>query len=176
MKNVILIGFMGTGKTSTGKMLASKLGIAFIDMDQKIEEEAGMSINDMFATHGEAYFRAKEHEMACRLAERQNAVISTGGGTVKNPTNMEALRKSGVIVCLKARADVVLERTSCRGTRPVLDKEDRGDRQQAIEKLMAERKSLYAQADFSVDTSELSPMLVVDEIMRFLKVRGVIHA
>ena len=91
MKNVVLIGFMGTGKTSTGKVLAAKLGAAFIDMDQKIEEEAKMTIPEMFNKYGEAYFREKEHELACRLAARQNAVISTGGGTVKNKANIEAL-------------------------------------------------------------------------------------
>lgn len=176
MKNVVLIGFMGTGKTSTGKVLAAKLGAAFIDMDQKIEEEAKMTIPEMFNKYGEAYFREKEHELACRLAARQNAVISTGGGTVKNKANIEALHKSGVVVCLSANVDTILTRTSSRGTRPVLDKADDGDRRQAIEKLLNERKALYKQADFMVDTSELSPLLVVDEIIRFLKTRGVLHA
>lgn len=176
MKNVVLIGFMGTGKTSTGKMLAARLGAAFIDMDQKIEEEAGMSIPEIFAQKGEAYFRAQEHELVQRLSVRRNAVISTGGGTVKNPDNTALLKKNGVIVCLNASVDTVLERTSRRGTRPVLDSEDRGDRRQAVEKLMKERRELYKQADFAVDTSDLSPMQVADHIVRFLKTRGVIHA
>ena len=176
MRNVILIGFMGTGKTSTGKMLAQKLGCAFIDMDVKIEEEAGMSIPEIFAKFGEAYFRKLEHELAVRLGSRRNAVISTGGGTVKNPANMEALKQGGTVVCLQADVDTVLQRTSCRGTRPVLDKEDTGDRRQAVEKLLAERESLYAQADFAVDTSELSPLQVVEIIVKTLKTRGALHA
>lgn len=176
MKNVVLIGFMGTGKTSTGKMLAARLGAAFIDMDQKIEEEAGMSIPEMFAQKGEAYFREREHELVQRLATRCHAVISTGGGTVKNPENIALLRKGGVIVCLSANVDTVLERTSRYGTRPVLDGEDHGDRRQAVEKLMEERRGLYKQADFTVDTSDLSPMQVADHIVKFLKTRGVIHA
>ena len=110
MRNVVLIGFMGTGKTSTGKMLAAKLGAAFIDMDQKIEEEAGMSIPDMFAQKGEDYFRAQERALVKRLAARRNAVISTGGGTVKNPDNVADFKKSGVIVCLSASVDAVLAR------------------------------------------------------------------
>lgn len=176
MRNVVLIGFMGTGKTSTGKMLAVRLGVAFIDMDQKIEEDAGMSIPDMFAQKGEPYFREQEHKLVLQLSARRNAVISTGGGTVKNPDNIAALKEGGVIVCLSANVDTVLERTNRRGTRPVLDNEDRGDRRQAVEKLMEERRELYKQADFTVDTSDLSPMQVVDQIVRFLKTRGVIHA
>ena len=176
MKNVILIGFMGTGKTSTGKMLASKLGCAFIDMDQKIEEEAGMCIPDIFAQKGEAHFRQLEKELVERLSARRNAVISTGGGTVKNPDNVAAFKKSGIIICLSASVDAVLERTKRHGTRPVLDQADQGDRRKAVESLMAERKDLYKQADFTVDTSDLSPLQVVDVVVRFLKTRGVLHA
>lgn len=176
MKNVILIGFMGTGKTSTGKMLASKLGCAFIDMDQKIEEEAGMCIPDIFAQKGEAHFRQLEKDLVERLSARRNAVISTGGGTVKNPDNVAAFKKSGIIICLSASVDAVLERTKRHGTRPVLDQADQGDRRKAVESLMAERKDLYQQADFTVDTSDLSPLQVVDVVVRFLKTRGVLHA
>ena len=103
-------------------------------------------------------------------------MISTGGGTVKNPANVEALKSSGVMVCLKANVDTVLERTKSRGTRPVLDREDDGDRRQAVEKLLKERETLYQQADFSVDTSDLSPLQVVEIITKTLKTRGVLHA
>ena len=176
MRNVILIGFMGTGKSSTGKMLAQRLGCAFIDMDVKIEEDAGMTIPEIFAQFGEEHFRQLEHELALKLSTRRNAVISTGGGTVKNPANVAALKKSGVLVCLKANVDTVLERTQSRGMRPVLDKEDNGDRRQAVEKLLAEREKFYQQADFSVDTSDLSPLQVVEIIAKTLKTRGVLHA
>lgn len=176
MKNVVLIGFMGTGKTSTGRMLAAKLGCAFIDMDQKIEEEAGISIPEMFAQKGEAYFREKERQLVTYLAGRRNAVISTGGGTVKDPENMRRFRKTGVVICLTASVDAVLERTSHRGSRPVLDQADQGNRRQAVEQLMEERRDLYRQADHTVDTSELSPLQVVEVIQRYLKSRGVIHA
>mgnify|MGYP002626391775 CR=1 FL=1 len=117
-----------------------------------------------------------EHELAVRLSKRRNAVISTGGGTVKNTANMAALKSSGVLVCLKADVDTVLERTQNRGTRPVLDREDKGNRRQAVEKLLKERESLYSQADFTVDTSELSPLQVVELITKTLKTRGVLHA
>lgn len=176
MKNVVLIGFMGTGKTSSGRMLAQKLGCAFIDLDQKIEKDQGCSIPEIFATQGEAAFRALEHQAVLEVAGRRNAVISTGGGTVKDPANMEALRASGVIVCLRADVDAILERTQTRGDRPVLDGADAGDRRAAIEQLLAERASLYAEADCVVDTSTLSPLQVVEKILRYLRSRGVIHA
>ena len=125
MKNIVLIGFMGTGKTSTGRVLAQKLGAAFLDLDQEIEAEEGMAIPVIFAQKGEPYFRAAEHRMVERVAARQNAVISTGGGTVKDPANVALLRKSGVIVCLTADVDTILMRTASKGERPVLDKEDK---------------------------------------------------
>ena len=176
MKNIVLIGFMGTGKTSTGRSLAQRLGFSFLDLDQKIEEAAGISIPEMFERHGEAYFRAREREMVVRVAKRRNTVISTGGGTVKDPANVALLRQSGVIVCLTADVDTILMRTASKGERPVLDKEDKGDRRRAVETLIEERRPLYRQADFSVDTSKLSPLQVVEEILHHLKTRGVVHA
>lgn len=114
--------------------------------------------------------------MVERVAGRRNAVISTGGGTVKDPRNVAALRENGVIVCLQADVETILERTASKGERPVLDKEDQGNRRLAIEKLIEERRELYRQADFSVDTSKLSPLQVVEEILHYLKARGVVHA
>ena len=108
-------------------------------------------------------------------AKRRNTVIATGGGTVKDASNMEALHATGAIVCLKADVDTILERTAREGERPVLDKEDQGDRRQAIEKLLEERKDLYTVADFSVNTADLSPLQVVDTIAQQLKRRGVLH-
>ena len=169
MKNIVLIGFMGTGKTSTGKLLAKRLGAAFIDLDRAIEEEYGMTIPVMFQQKGEAYFRACEHAMVEKTAGRRNTVISTGGGTVKDPANMAALHEGGIIVCLKADIDTILARTASHGTRPVLDSEDQGDRRQAIASLLAERCRLYEVADFYVDTSTRTPREVVDEIIRQIK-------
>lgn len=143
MKNIVLIGFMGTGKTSTGRSLAQRLGFSFLDLDQKIEAEAGMSIPEMFEQYGEAYFRAREREMVARAAKRRNTVISTGGGTVKSQENMEALRAGGVVVCLQADVDTILQRTMTQGQRPVLDGRDAGDRRKAIKQLMQERAALH---------------------------------
>ena len=175
MRNVILIGFMGTGKSSTGKMLAQRLGCAFIDMDNKIEEEAGLSIPEIFAQFGEDHFRQREHELAVRLAKRRNAVISTGGGTIKDAENVALLKQSGLLVCLTAQPEVILERTERKGERPVLDGADQGDRLSAIENLLAEREQFYRQADFAIDTTELSPLQVVERIIHTLKSRGELH-
>lgn len=175
MRNVVLIGFMGTGKTSIGKMLATRLGFSFVDLDQYIEQKEGRSIPSIFQEQGEAAFRAMEHEAVLENAKRRNTVIATGGGTVKDASNMEALHATGAIVCLKADVDTILERTAREGERPVLDKEDQGERRQAIEKLLEERKELYTVADFSVNTADLSPLQVVDTIAQQLKRRGVLH-
>ena len=174
--NVVLIGFMGTGKSSTGRALASRLGCAFVDLDQKIEQECGMRIPEIFETHGEDFFRAKEAEAVKEAAGRRGIVISTGGGTVKNPQNMEILRQHGIVISLVARSEVILSRTRRKGKRPVLDRMDQGDRKQAIEKLMEERRALYEKADYVVDTSEWSPFQVVEDICRYLKMRGAMHA
>lgn len=176
MKNIILIGFMGTGKTSTGKILANRIGYAFADMDQRIERKYGMSIKEMFEKKGEPYFRACEKSMANELSVRKNMVISTGGGTAKNPENMAVLKANGVIICLQANVDSIMERTGRRGTRPVLDEHDQGDRRQAIQDLLDSRQSIYTVADYFVDTSELSPMEVANDIIHYLKREGVLHA
>jgi shikimate kinase len=176
MNNVVLIGFMGTGKTSSGKLLASRLGYRFVDLDQAIEAAAGKSIPQIFADEGEAVFRQQEKAMTQKIAAGQHTVISTGGGTVKDPENMMALRRNGAIVCLTADVDAVLERTGHHGSRPVLDKEDHGDRREAVRKLMLERQHLYAQADHTVDTTELSPLQVVEDIVHYLQKEGMAHA
>jgi shikimate kinase len=177
MKNIVLIGFMGTGKTSTGKMLAQRLGKAFIDLDHRIEEEYGESIPQMFATKGEAYFRECEKAVVKQVSARANAVIATGGGTVNNPENTAALKKYGVIVCLTAAPEAILERTGRQGQRPLLDAagRDRSSRLKEIKKLLAEREEMYRQADFAVDTSDASPMQIAERIVKVLKTRGELH-
>lgn len=176
MKNIILIGFMGTGKTSTGRILAKRLGYTFIDLDQKIESDHHMTISEMFRQKGEQYFRDCETEAVRVVSRQKNTVISTGGGTVKRAANMLLLRENGIIISLTATPETVLHRTECKGKRPVLDGQDHGDRLRAVVNLMESRRELYSQADFIVDTSKHSPMQVVNEIRHFLKRRGYIRA
>lgn len=173
-KNIVLIGFMGTGKSSCGKSLANRLGCAFIDLDKYIENKEQMSIPEIFAAKGEPYFRAKEREAVREVAQRKGAVIATGGGAVKDEENFAALQERGVIVCLSADIETILQRTARKGERPMLDGQE--DRRKGIEELLASRQAMYARADFTVDTSQLSPMQVTEEIMDFLRVGGIIRA
>jgi len=177
MKNVVLIGFMGTGKTSTGKALAQRLGKAFIDLDARIEDEYGETIPQMFESKGEAYFRSCEKAVVRQVSGRANAVISTGGGTVKDPENVALLKQHGIMVALTAAPEAIYERTCRQGVRPVLDAAgtDKESRLRRIEELLAERASMYEQADFTVDTSDASPLLAVERIVKVLKVRGELH-
>lgn len=170
MKNVVLIGFMGTGKTSVGRLLAARLGCAFHDLDRKIEEKYGMSIPAMFREHGESYFRAREKEAVRAAAQRANLVIATGGGTVKDPENVTLLRRRGILVALTADVDTILQRTATRGRRPVLDHADAGDRRAAVMQLLAERRHIYEDADITVDTSGRSPLEVAERILQALRI------
>ena len=171
--NLVLIGFMGTGKTSLGKMLANKLGCAFVDLDQKIESDNGMSIPDIFKAHGEEHFRKLERKAVEEVAQRRGIVIATGGGTVKDPINVELLKNNGVMICLTTSVDELLIRTANRGERPVLDgrHQDHGDRRKAIEKLLEERERFYAQADYKIDTTDWSPLKLVDDIIKIMRSR-----
>ena len=170
MKNVVLIGFMGTGKTSVGRLLATRLGCAFHDLDKKIEERHGMSIPEMFAQHGEAYFRACEKDAVRAASARTNLVIATGGGTVKDAENVALLRTNGILVALAADVDTILQRTQTRGKRPVLDGADAGDRRAAVARLLEERRHLYESADITVDTSGRAPLEVAEHIMQALRI------
>ena len=171
-KNVALIGFMGTGKSSTGKDLSSRLGCAFVDLDRRIEEMCGMRIPEIFEKYGEDYFREQEHMAVKEVSARKGIVISTGGGTVKNPENIRLLRQRGFVICLTADVDTILSRTMRVGNRPVLDSADRGDRRKAIIELLESRREMYSNADYTVDTSQMSPFQVVEDICRYLKRRG----
>lgn len=166
MKKFVLIGFMGTGKTSAGRLLAERLGYSFVDIDRKIEADCKMKIQDMFAAKGEKYFRDQETKVTHQVAARQYVVISTGGGTVLDPRNRAVLRKDSIIIALEASVDVILERTGRRDQRPVLAQ---GDRHDAVVKLQAARDHLYKQADYIVDTTDLTLPQVVDQIMGYIK-------
>lgn len=166
--NVILTGFMGTGKTSLGKLLATKLGRPFVDIDKKIEDEAQMSIPTIFEQYGEAHFRELEKTAVKELSQRRGLVIATGGGTVKDEDNIRLLKSSGVMICLTAEPEEIFNRTARRGERPVLD--GGGDeRLETIKKLLAERKQFYDRADYQVDTTDWSPIQIVDDICRYLR-------
>ena len=166
--NLVLTGFMGTGKTSIGKLLAEKLGRCFVDLDQKIEQDTGMTVPQIFEKYGEKYFRELEKNAVKEVAARKNLVIATGGGTVKDEENIRLLKNSGVMVCLTTEPEEIFRRTERRGERPVLDSGDE-DRLNTIKKLLAERQKFYAQADYTVDTTEWSPLQIMNDICKHFR-------
>ena len=166
--NVILIGFMGTGKTSLGKLLATKLGRTFIDLDQKIEKDSGMTITEIFEKHGESYFRELEKQAVHKVTMKKNLVIATGGGTVKDAENLKLLKDSGVVICLTTEPEEIFNRTERRGERPVLDNGGE-ERLATIKKLLAERQQFYSQADYTVDTTNWSPLQIMNDICNHFK-------
>ena len=167
--NLILIGFMGTGKTSLGKLLANRLGRGFVDLDQKIERDAGMTIPKIFELHGEKYFRELEKKAVREVSERKNLVIATGGGTVKDAENVRLLKNSGVIICLTTEPEEIFRRTERRGERPLLDGGGE-ERIETIKKLLAEREIFYSQADYTIDTTDWSPLQIMNDICDHFKI------
>ena len=165
MKNIILIGFMGTGKSVVGKLLAKKLNRDFLESDDMIEAKEKMSIRDIFEKKLEPYFRSVEKEVIKEAAKRENVVISAGGGAIINDDSFNNLKNSGIIICLKASPETILNRTKDLKTRPLLNVPDPKKR---IEDLLAKRESYYNKADYIVDTDNLSVDDVVLKIITFV--------
>jgi shikimate kinase len=165
--SVALTGFMGTGKTAVGRILAEKLGKEFIELDALIEKKAGKSIPEIFADEGEIRFRELEIETVAELEGRKNTVIACGGGVVLNTINVLRLKKECVIVCLTASPRVILKRTSeDKDSRPLLAV---ADREKQIKELLRYRRPFYEKsADFSVNTSILSVGSVAGKIIEIL--------
>ena len=163
MKNIILCGFMGAGKTVVGKELAKIMGFKFVDTDDMIEKEQGIAIKAIFAARGEEYFRSLEKELCKKLALTGNSVISTGGGMLVNPENAEELRKSGKIVFLDASFETICERIGNNTNRPLFQDIDKA------RALYDERKAKYnAAADYVVsgDMSARKTALTIAEIFK----------
>ncbi|MGR6836444.1 shikimate kinase [Syntrophomonas erecta] len=163
-KNIVLTGFMGTGKSSVGSKIAERMGREFIDMDREIEKLTGLSINDLFRRYGEIRFRSEEQLMAQKLSRRSGLVIATGGGVVLEEDNMEALRQNGIMICLQAAPEDIFARVSRKkGTRPLLKK---NLTLQDIIDMLEERASFYQKADLQVNTSGKDLDQVVLEIIK----------
>lgn len=160
-KNIILTGFMGTGKTSIGNRLAEITGYRFVDIDGLIEAEQEMSINDIFSQKGEPYFRDCESRIIRRVLEDEGLIVSTGGGAVIREENRAAFKKAGLTICLTARPEVIYERVKHETHRPLLKVPDPMSK---IRALLAEREKFYRQADIIIDTSDKSVEEVLNEI------------
>jgi len=165
LRNIVLTGFMGAGKTSVSAELARLTGMARVEVDEEIERSAGMTIPEIFSRLGEPRFREMETEGIKNAAARKGAIISTGGGAVMREENMRALKESGVIVYLRAEPRTVLERTSGNSDRPLLQVEDPLKK---INELLALRRPYYERADLIVDTDGKSPREVAEEILERL--------
>lgn len=153
--NVILIGPMGSGKTTVGKVLAPRLGLEFIDLDQQIEARCGVDVSLIFEIEGEQGFRAREHAMLAELSARKGMLLATGGGSVLDPANRDLLRSAGLVVWLQTDVDQQLRRLARDQRRPLLRAPDRRAR---LEKLAAERDPLYrACAHQVVRSADISP-------------------
>jgi shikimate kinase len=166
MSNIILTGFMGTGKSSVGKMLAQKTGYVFCDLDAIIVGQTGMSINEIFAKHGEAYFRELEANAVKQISSADKQVVATGGGAVIREDNRMLLRKSGIIVNLEASVEEIYTRLSNDSERPLLT--DRKSAEKLAE-LLEQREQYYADADIRIDTTGRKVEDVVQEILLILR-------
>jgi shikimate kinase len=157
---------MGTGKNAVGRLLAKRLGSEYIDIDEMIEKDQGMKITDIFEKKGEPYFRKVEKRMVRIACESRDQVIAAGGGAVLFEENMENFRKDGIIICLTARPEVILDRTRHASHRPLLNVEDPLWK---IKELLKIREPFYAKADFSIDTSDISVEEIVNKIIEITK-------
>jgi shikimate kinase len=158
-RSVVLIGMMGAGKSSVGRRLGARLGIPFVDADTEIEVAAGMTISEIFAQHGESYFRAGEARVIARLLANGPQVVATGGGSVMDTNTRALIRAKGISIWLKADLDVLLKRTRRRNDRPLVDK---------IKDLLPVREPLYAEADITIQSRDEPHEMIVDEVVNAL--------
>jgi shikimate kinase len=165
-RSIVLVGMMGVGKSSVGRRLAARLSIPFIDADSEIEKAAGMTIPEIFARHGEAYFRSGEARVLARLLESGPQVLATGGGAFMNEDTRALIKLKGVSVWLHADFDVLMRRNSKRRSdRPLLQTEDPGE---TLRRLLAEREPTYALADLTVQSREVPHEAIVADVMTAL--------
>ena len=161
-RSIVMVGLMGCGKTSVGRRLAARLGLPFVDADEEIEKAASMSIPEIFASHGEPYFREGERKVIARLLSGDPIVLATGGGAFMNAETRECVRERGVSVWLDADLEVLMRRVSRRDNRRAV-----------MRSLMNERYPVYATADVHVVSREVAHEVIVEEIMAALLARSV---
>ncbi|MCC6949643.1 MAG: shikimate kinase [Bradyrhizobiaceae bacterium] len=165
-RSIALIGMPGSGKSSIGRRLAPRLGLPFVDADAEIELAAGMSIPEMFAQHGEAYFRAGEARVIARLLEEGPSVIATGGGALLNDGTRALIGERAVSVWLRAEIPVLMRRVRRKSDRPLLQGKDP---EETLKTLLSQREPLYAGADIVITSREGPHEAVVDSIIAALE-------
>lgn len=160
-RNIILIGFMGTGKSTVGQAIADTLHYQFVDTDALVEKKAGCKISEIFASQGEAHFRQLEHEVMKEILQHDQLVVSTGGGSVLREDNCAVMLANGQVIALTADTDHIIQRVSQDPNRPLLQ----GNVEERVHTLMAERKDAYQFADMTIDTTDVS----VEDIVRIIQ-------
>lgn len=164
-RNIVLIGLMGAGKTAIGRRLAHRLGLDFTDADNEIEIAAGQTISEIFAEHGEVYFRRGEERVIARLLGCGPQVLATGGGAYMNARTRKNIHQSGITVWLKGDLDVLMDRVKRRNHRPLLKTDDP---EATMKKLIDERYPVYAGADITVQSRDVAHDVIVREILTAL--------
>jgi shikimate kinase len=166
-KNLVLTGFMGTGKTTVGSILASSLKRTLLDTDQMIEEKTGLTLSQIFETYGESYFRDLESEEILRLKQYRpgSLVIATGGGAVLRGCNLKVLSENGIIIALTASSSAILRRISKTNQRPLLAGEGAAEK---IKTKLREREVYYRQCSFQLDTTGRTPQQVAREVIAYI--------
>jgi len=167
-RSLVLIGLMGAGKSAIGRRLGKRLGLRFVDADKEIEAAAGKTINEIFADHGEDYFRDGERRVIARLLSEGPIVLATGGGAYMNEETRAEIAESGLSIWLKANLEVLMERVSRRDTRPLLKA---GDPREIMQRLMDERYPVYAGADITIESRNVPHEIIVEEIVDAIAAR-----
>jgi shikimate kinase len=165
---VVLIGMMGAGKSTIGRRMAARLRLPFLDADTEIETAAGMSIPDIFETHGEPHFRDGEARVIARLLDNGPAVIATGGGAFMREETRHRIRDRAVSIWLKADADVIMKRVRRRSDRPLLQN---ADPEGTVSRLLGEREPVYETADLTILSRDIPHDKIVDECLEALHAR-----
>ncbi|MET1415896.1 shikimate kinase [Roseibium sp. HPY-6] len=161
-RSIVLVGIMGCGKSTVGKRLAHRLGLEFVDADSEIERAANMTVSEIFAAHGEPYFRSGEERVIARLLGEGPQVLATGGGAFMSETTRSEIAEQGLSVWLKVDFDTVMARVRRRATRPLLQNPDP---EGTMRKLLAEREPVYAKATLTVTSKDIPHDAVVDQIV-----------
>ena len=169
---IFLIGFMASGKTTVGRLLAERLDWAFVDLDKVIEDDAGETVADIFAAEGEAGFRKREAETLRQVAKRRKTVVATGGGAPCRPENIETMLEAGRVFWLKVSAEEAVQRAGKASGRPLLDGAD--DPVAAARDLLAARRPYYERAHGQVPTIGRTPKQIVDELLGQSMVLGLV--
>jgi shikimate kinase len=169
--NVVLVGAMGAGKTVVGRAIARRLGRPFVDTDHEVERRTGRPVAAIVAAEGESAFRALERDAVAAVAARRGQVVATGGGAVVDPANLDALRRSGVVVYLAASPETLAARVSRGEGRPLLA--GAGDPVARLAEILARRDAAYRRADVVVETDGLALSQVVGAVLRAVRARGV---